>query len=386
MFRRRLAERAGSFVAPIRRGNEPSSPCCSKIYRMPAEDDEHEATWLQWPHNYAWDSQHVERYQDIFISATRALCTGEKVHIIVYNAAEQERIQQQLLANYQDKNCDNNSDKVDMSQIDFFQWPTDDVWIRDNGPIFVYEEATASQDPSQPAQSPPLPTTTTTRQLVVSDWRFNGWGNKADYWLSNSIPQHVARALQLPWLPVPMVNEGGSIEVDGRGTLLAKKSSIINNNRNPGWTQSDVERYFEHYLGIQKFIWLTGKKGGADITDDHVDGTARLAQHGNCIVAMGRDDLEVKRDYDILKNAKDVRGKPYTLVHLPLTAKSCHLPFRSMAFTLIFMWEIRLSFARHIMIPTTKRRHPFCNLYIRIAKSFPSTCWNCSRMVVSFIA
>jgi agmatine deiminase len=322
MFRRRLMEKAaGSFVAPIPRGINP--------YRMPAKDDEHEGTWLQWPHNYGWDDKHVERYESIFLAATRSLCTGEKVHIIVYNSTEQERIQKQLLLLLVNNN-DNKDAKVDMSQIDFFQWPTDDVWIRDNGPIFVYDETTdkdqQEQDTSKQQPSDVSPTSTSTRQLVVSDWRFNGWGNKSDYWLCNSIPHHIAQTLKLPWISVPMVNEGGSIEVDGRGTLLAKKSSILNDNRNPGWTQRDVERYFQHYLGIKNFIWLTGKKGGSDITDDHIDGTARFAQHGTCIVTMERDDFELKRDYDGLKNAKNVHGQSYQLVHLPLTFSKLPAP------------------------------------------------------------
>jgi agmatine deiminase len=335
MFRRRLAsssstnmtERAGAFIAPI---EEKTTTGKKVVYRMPAEDDEHEGTWLQWPHNYGWDDQHVERYESIFLAATRALCTGEKVHIIVYNAAEQERVQKQLQLHFQkdtnksddnNKNVDKNEDTVDVdtmmsSQIDFFQWPTDDVWIRDNGPIFVYDETNNGDDNDQERH----------RRLVVQDWRFNGWGNKADYWLSNSIPQHVAQACKLPRLIVNMVNEGGSIEVDGRGTLLAKKSSVVNDNRNPGWTQHDVERYFQYYLGITNFIWLTGKKGGSDITDDHIDGTASFAQHGTCIVTMERDDFEIKRDYDVLKNAKDVHGQPYRMVHLPLTAKKLPAP------------------------------------------------------------
>ena len=116
-----------------------------------------------------------------------------------------------------------------------------------------------------------------------------------------------------------MVIEGGSIEVDGRGTLMAKSSSILNKNRNPGWTREDAERYFTRYLGVTNFIWLDGKKGG-DITDDHIDGTARFA-HGDAIVTFYRKDFEDPREYDILAAAKDVNGKPYRIVSLPVTTK-----------------------------------------------------------------
>jgi agmatine deiminase len=269
MFRRlslsannNMTERAGAFVAPIPE-QETNHNKKQVVYRMPAEDDAHEGTWLQWPHNYGWDDQHVARYEPIFLAVTRALCAGEKVHIIVYNATEQERVQQQLSQlhfvnsdnNNNNNEKDNDADRMMLSQVDFFQWPTDDVWIRDNGPTFVYDETDIGKDDRR------------RRRLVVQDWRFNGWGNKADYWLSNSIPQRVAQDAGplriLPRIIVNMVNEGGSIEVDGRGTMLAKKSSILNDNRNPGWTQRDVERYFQHYLGITNFIWLTGRKKGS---------------------------------------------------------------------------------------------------------------------------
>lgn len=117
-----------------------------------------------------------------------------------------------------------------------------------------------------------------------------------------------------------MVNEGGSIEVDGRGTLLAKKSSILNNNRNPGWTQADVEAYFRRYLGVTTFIWLDGTPG-LEITDDHIDGSARFAK-GNIIVTHARKDFTKRTDYDKLVQAKDAKGASYKIVILPLTARN----------------------------------------------------------------
>jgi agmatine deiminase len=116
-----------------------------------------------------------------------------------------------------------------------------------------------------------------------------------------------------------MVNEGGSIEVDGRGTLMAKRSSILNRNRNPGWTQTDCEAYFRRYLGVTNFIWLDGTPG-ADITDDHIDGTARFA-NGDTIVTHKRDDFEDPSEYDLLTKATDVNGHTYKIVTLPLTSK-----------------------------------------------------------------
>ena len=262
-------------------------PDDGKQFVMPSEESPHQATWLQWPHNFGWDKRHVARLEPIWIQMTQSLHRDERVCIIVYNDTERERISSLLETNH-----------VNLSQIDFFVEQTNDVWVRDNGPIFVWNDI---------------------KELIVLDWEFNGWGRKAKYDKCNQIPRQVASHLGLPVCSIPMVMEGGSFEVDGRGTLMAKKSSILNKNRNPGWTLADVEAYFRKYLGVVNFVWLDGKKGG-DITDDHIDGTARFA-NGDTIVTFYRHDHEDPRDYDVLASAKNADGKPYKLVHLPVTTR-----------------------------------------------------------------
>jgi agmatine deiminase len=268
----------GDLVPPI--------PDPDRRFVMPAEEEPHEGTWLQWPHDYE-GRQLVKRYEESWIQMTKALHTGERVHIIVYNGAERERVSNVL-----------EERGVQMSEIDFYEWKTNDVWIRDNGPIFVYDENNV---------------------LTVTNWYFNGWGEKYPYEKSNRIPKFVARDLDLPVVSVKMVHEGGSVEVDGNGTLMAKRSSILNKNRNKGWTQEDAEAYFTHYLGVHNFIWLDGQKG-LDITDDHIDGTARFA-HNNTIVTFYRKDFLVREEYDILTNAVSARGEKYNIVHLPITTR-----------------------------------------------------------------
>ena len=104
-----------------------------------------------------------------------------------------------------------------------------------------------------------------------------------------------------------MVNEGGSIEVNGRGTLMAKKSSILNINRNPRMSQTQAEAIFTQYLGVTNFIWLEGT-AGYDITDDHIDGTARFA-NGNVIVTHDRENFLKPSEYDVLTAATDANGR-----------------------------------------------------------------------------
>jgi agmatine deiminase len=263
----------------------PFLPDNNERYNLPEQDAPHEGTWLQWPHNHGWDKNHTERYDRIWIEMTMAIHKNEKVHVVVYDDDERKRVRSLLT-------------QADLSQIDFTIAPSDDVWIRDHGPVFCF-----NQD----------------KKLFITDWKFNGWGDKEDYELSDNVPKIIAEKWSFPIISVPMVNEGGSVEVDGRGTLLAKRSSILNRNRNPGWKQADAERYFGRYLGVTNFIWLDGAKG-RDITDDHVDGTARFAC-GDTIVTTCRDDFEDRKEYDCLAGAQDVNGKPYRIVHLPLTSK-----------------------------------------------------------------
>jgi agmatine deiminase len=267
-------------------------PLAGPLFTMPPEEDPHEGTWLQWPHNegrtkYDRKRKRLERYEESWIQMSLALHTGERVHIVVYDQSALERVRGIL----SQRGCD-------MTKIDLFAWPTNDVWVRDNGPVFVFDQK---------------------NDLHITDWAFNGWGGKVDFDDCNQIPRRVAQALDLPITTIPMVNEGGSVEVDGHGTLMAKRSSILNKNRNKGWTQDDAEAYFYRYLGVTNFIWLDGTKG-ADITDDHIDGTARFACD-NTIVTFAHEDFIERKEYDILANAKNANGKKYKLVHLPVTTK-----------------------------------------------------------------
>lgn len=263
--------------------NVVSVPEDSIAYTMPGEEEEHEGTWLQWPHNYTYPNQ-AARYDDIWLNMTKALHGGEMVHIVAYNEAEKNRITQMLVGA-----------NVDMSKIDFLIAKTDDVWSRDNGPIFVRDQ---------------------NNNLIISNWEFNGWGNKAPFSNDNKIPAAVSNATGISKVDVSMVLEGGAIEVDGHGTLMATRSSILNNNRNPGLTQEQAETFFKHYLGITNFVWLDGI-AGEDITDYHIDGFARFVQ-GNVLLTHAQQYMRSPGEYNVLSTAKNANGELYTRVELPI--------------------------------------------------------------------
>jgi len=262
-------------------------------YTMPEEIGLHEGTWLQWPHNHTYPPYWREDLEPSWIKMTRELQAGEKVHIIAYDSDEHNHIVQALT-----------DAGVSLTNVDFFIHPNNDVWVRDNGPIFVYDS---------------------TGDLRILDWGFNGWGEEAPYELCDAIPALVSEDIEIPDVDLSaMVLEGGSIEIDGKGTLMATKSSIINPNRNPSLTQTQIEEYMTINLGVTNFIWLDGVPG-LEITDMHIDGFARFNDSAT-IVTMDSLDLiywEVSpSDISILYDAQDVNGNPYNFLYLPLTANN----------------------------------------------------------------
>jgi len=261
------------------------------LYTFPEESEPHEGTWLQWPHHYQYGIQFRNRMDPTWIELTRELRTSENVHIIAYNETEKNRIITLL-----------NNASVDLTNVDFYIYPNDDFWIRDNGPIFVRDN---------------------NGNLVIQNWGFNGWGNKADYSNDNTIPNRVGQSQNrtVADLNSVMINEGGSVELDGNGSLMACKSSILNTNRNPGMTQAEAETIFRTYLGATNFIWLEGQ-AGLEITDQHIDGFARFG-NSTTIVTMNNNDLlqydVLQSDIDKLYAATNKDGLAYNFLMLPLT-------------------------------------------------------------------
>jgi agmatine deiminase len=279
--------------------DEPETPITEILYTMPEESEPHEGTWLQWPHHFQYGTAYRNSLDPTWVAMTKALVTSEKVHIIAYNQDEKDRITALLMGA-----------NVPLTQVDFKLYPTDDVWVRDNGPIYVREKS---------------------GNLVIQDWGFNGWGEKTDdnsgeaiqFMNCNAIPAKIGLDAGKTVIDINniMINEGGSVEIDGHGTLMACKSSILNSNRNPGMSQQDAESIFTKYLGATNFIWLDGQ-AGLELTDQHIDGFARFG-NATTIVTMEIDDLlefDVKQsDIDRLYAAKNKDGAAYTFLKIPLT-------------------------------------------------------------------
>jgi len=203
-------------------------------YTMPFEDAEHEGTWLQWPHDNTYGNGWKSENEPAFIEMVANLESGENVHIIVYDASEQLDVEQTLT-----------NASISLTNVDFYIHQNDDYWVRDNGPIFVYDN---------------------NNNLAILDFDFNGWGNDAPYALCNQIPSLIATDLNIPVVDLSdMVFEGGAIEIDGNGSALMTRSSVTASDRNPNLTETQIEDYLTTYLGITNFIWLDGSFGDLKI-------------------------------------------------------------------------------------------------------------------------
>jgi agmatine deiminase len=263
----------------------------SAQYSMPHEESPHEGTWLQWPHNFTYGSG-AEDVEASWVDMTKALAVGERVHIIAYDVDQVAHITNVL-----------ENDDVDMAQVDFQVCQNDDFWVRDNGPIFVQNAS---------------------GEWLILDWGFNGWGGDTPYALDDAVPSIIAESISIASIDLSaMVLEGGAIEVDGQGTLMATRSSITGDDRNPGLTEAEIENYLSQYLGVQQIIWLDGQSGGSeDITDQHIDGFVKFVGN-HTLVTMNDADLAYwyvsATDRNIIDQASNLEGVPYTRVELPLT-------------------------------------------------------------------
>ena len=158
--------------------------------------DRHEGTWLTWPHHYTYGTTYRNSLDATWVAMTKALVAGERVHIIAYDATEQTRITNLL-----------NASAVPLANVNFLLRQSDDVWVRDNGPIFVFDGS---------------------GQLKLTDWGFNGWGGDTVFTKDNTVPVAVSAALSLPRVDLSAtVLEGGAIEHDGHGVMIATRSSIL---------------------------------------------------------------------------------------------------------------------------------------------------------------
>lgn len=264
---------------------------------MPAEWEPHEATWLAWPHEKTdWPGKFAPIpwvYGDI----VRRLSQVERVRILVENAVAEKDARSVL------KKCEAN-----LASVDFFRVPTNRGWIRDFGPIFV------KNGKERPA---------------VTNWHFNAWAKYRNWRKDDEANSTLAARLKWKmWQPrhrgKRVVLEGGSIDVNGRGTMLTTEECLLSTvqARNPGFTRDDIEKVFRDYLGVTHVVWLKNGIAGDD-THGHVDDLARFVNPTTIVTVVEEDKSDVNyaplhENFAFLQHAKDQNGRHLRVEKLPM--------------------------------------------------------------------
>ena len=287
-------------------------------YHMPAEWRRHTATWLSWPKDPQTWPERVPQAQEIFLKMMASLAPNETVNLLVDDAATEEVVRSRCGF----PGADN---------VRFHHVETVDSWIRDYGPNFLVSDTIsdiASDTLPLVGDSARKLATQVGKlkcagQLAYNDWIFNAWGNKyEELKKDDSIPKRLEGVLKVPRFEPGIVMEGGSIEVNGAGCVLTTEQCLLNPNRNPQLSQSEIEQYLKGYLGVEKVLWL-GEGIVGDDTDGHIDDIARFVAPDVivCAVEDDPDDANYKLLQDNLKRLQkmsDARGRPFEIVTLPM--------------------------------------------------------------------
>lgn len=260
---------------------------------LPPEWSPQSGIMLTWPHADGDWGRGLASVEGVFVQLTAHISRHQKVLIVCADNQHQQHVERQLQLHTQD-----------LTPIRFGLAPSNDAWARDHGPLTVI----CSGEP----------------QLL--DFQFNGWGGKFAADLDNGITPllHGQDVFSdVPLETVKLVLEGGAIEVDGSGTLLATRTSVLSTTRNPDLSQAQLEEKLSHYLGIEHFLWLdTGALIGDD-TDGHIDTLVRFCSRDTIAYCACNDKNDA--NYDVLaamleelKSFRSITNAPYNLVPLPL--------------------------------------------------------------------
>ena len=269
-----------------------STPKASGYY-FPAEFHQHAATWLSWPHKEASWPGKIHTIYPYYSQFIKELVKGEDVCINVRDEAMKTFAVSCL-----------EREGVDMSRVRFFFHPTNDAWCRDHGPAFLINPQAA-------------------QKKVIVDWNYNAWGNKyPPFDLDDVIPTLIGKELNLPVYHPGIIMEGGSVDFNGKGTVITSTCCLLNDNRNPHLSQSAIEDYLVNYYGVDQVLWIKEGIVGDD-TDGHIDDTVRFVNEDTVITVIeeSRQDENyalLQENLADLKKMRLLNGKQLNIVELPM--------------------------------------------------------------------
>jgi agmatine deiminase len=256
---------------------------------FPAEWEKHESTWLSYPHN---ENSWPDKIETIFPSYNQFIsevAKGEKVNINIQDEKTQDLVTSQLQAI-----------GTKMENIHFHHFRTNDAWCRDHGPAFVLKS----------------------NQKAIVNWDYNAWGGKYPCELDNQIPLQIAKHLDLEVFHPHIIMEGGSIDVNGEGTLITTTACLLNENRNPHLSQAQIEEKLCNYYNVENVIWLGDGIEGDD-TDGHVDDITRFVNPDTVVTVIEKNKndenyLPLQENLKLLQKSRLENGKQLNIVELPM--------------------------------------------------------------------
>jgi len=266
-----------------------------KNYRMPAEWELHQCCWMQWPyenpnHNGygsipSWSHFDFEKGRLAWANVAKSIAEFEKVKMLVHP-----------------DNLINAKNLLD-PKIEIIELKLDDCWARDSGAIFLLNDK---------------------NKLGGIDWEFNGWGKFSPYESDNKIAKFMINNSSATYFKNNMILEGGSIHVDGEGTLLTTEQCLLNKNRNPNLSKNEIEKNLKEYLGVNKIIWL--KCGTDEGTDGHVDNIACFVKPGTVMALSCLDKSDsfyerINENLEILKTSTDNKNRRLEVIELEMSYK-----------------------------------------------------------------
>lgn len=267
-------------------------------YYFPGEWEHHKATWISWPHNVNTWQGDIESIFEGYIQFIKVVSRYEQVCINLADEQSERNARVRLI-----------SAQVDLEKISFYHHATNDAWCRDHGPCFLINAE---------------------GNKLILDWGYNAWGGKyPPYDLDNAIPSQVANSLNLPCIRPRMVLEGGSVDFNGKGTVLTTKSCLLNRNRNPNLPIGVIEQILTQHFGVNQVLWLEEGIAGDD-TDGHIDTITRFVATDTVVTVVEDDPKEINYD-PLQKNLSALRkmrladDQALNVVPLPMPATRYHL-------------------------------------------------------------
>ncbi len=262
---------------------------------MPPEWYPHECCWMQWPHEFenknsyteieSWSHFDFEKGRHKWAEVAKAISNFEKVNMIVHP-----------------KDIETAKKLLDNS-IKIYEFKNDDCWARDSGATFLINDQ---------------------KKLGGVDWEFNGWGKFSPHDSDNKIAKFMIDKSSATYFKSSMVLEGGSIHVDGEGTLITTEQCLLNKNRNPGLTREEIEDNIKKYLNIKKIIWL--KNGTDEGTDGHIDNIACFVDQSKVLALSCHDKQDpfyekINENLEILKTSRDAKEHPLEIIEIEMSYK-----------------------------------------------------------------